>query len=177
MRSICAILIIIFTLLPSSPGRADKGEWQMAVGLGTHTLVTSTGNNATTQLAPTIQLGVAYALTDYWQLAIELFGGAEVLLKDGPGGFAQALIEARFVFDALTWVPYVGLGFGTTVRDAPSSDIIATDATAHVGIGVDYRPSRRWSIGLSARYNFLLTDFDGSTGPIQTTITFKLYMD
>ena len=177
MRPFCATLVISLCILSSGASRADKGEWQMAAGLGTHILVTSNGSTSTTQLAPTLQLGVAYAITDYWQLAIQLYGGAEVLQEKGPGGFAQALIEARFVLDALTWVPYLSVGFGTTVRDNPAPDATATDATAHLGIGVDYRPKRKWSIGLDARYNFLLTDFKGTTGPIQTTLTFKLYLD
>ncbi len=120
-------------------------------------------------------LGVSYALTDYWQLGLAVTSGAEVLAPDSPHGLAHVLLDGRFVLDALTWVPFLTFGVGALFREADIGH--ETDMTAHLGLGVDYRPSRRWSFGLIIRYHFTLTDFTRTVGPVEISFGARLYLD
>ena len=166
------IVAIAMGVSLSGPALADKGEWELAVGLGTHL-----GSDVTEGMtvAPTAQVGVTASLTDYWQLGLGFIGGAEVLAPNSPMGQTHVILDARFVLDALQWVPYVTFGVGALIRE--SEPDWRTDLTGHIGLGVTYRPSRKWGVGIIARYHIALTDLDRTTGPVELSFAGHFYLD
>jgi len=163
---------LLCTLVQVGVARADQGEWQFGAGGGAY-MGAATDDGG--RVAPIGALSVTYALTDYWQLGLGVVAGAEVLAPTGPHGLAHVLLDGRFVLDAMTWVPYFTFGVGALIRDDPLDQ--RTDMTAHVGLGVDYRPSRQWSAGLIARYHFVLTDFAATVGPVEISLGVRFYLD
>ncbi len=166
------IVAIAFGFSLSSDAFADKGEWELAAGVGAHW---SSDANSGSSLAPAAHVSVTAALTDYWQLGIGFIGGADVMASEGARGYTHVLLDARFVLDALKWVPYVTFGVGALVRE--SSPEWRNDLTAHVGLGVTYRPSRKWGLGVIARYHMALTDLERTTGPVEFSFSGHFYLD
>lgn len=122
-------------------------------------------------------LGLRYGLSDFWQLAGQLRGGPGLGQGHAVSGVGHALVEVRYVIDALTWVPYLAAGGGGLIRGpAPGSTDPRGDLTLHVGLGVEYRPKRRWSLGLAGRVHFLPTSLDRSQGPWEITLSWNLYI-
>lgn len=154
------------------------------MGAGLHSTVTLPAAGGTLgRFFPLASGGVRYAVDDFWELGG--FASAGVGVGGGlrPEGLAQLAFEARYVIDALTWVPYLCAGVGGLLRsDGPGAyDGLAAgpaiDLTAHAGFGVEYRPSRDWSVGAVARYHFALTDLARTIGPIDFVISVSFYRD
>ncbi len=169
--------------------RADQGELALSLGLTTLQVSASglsdgagADDLSAGRLGFLAHAGLTYSLTDYWQVAGLVEGGAGLLGGPDPEGLFQVLVDGRFVLDALTWVPYLTAGGGLLVRTlgpdayydqgAPRPRL---DATIHVGLGVDYRPRRDWALGAVARYHVVLTDLARTTGPVALTLTGSLF--
>ncbi len=83
-----------------------------------------------------------YDLTDFWALGAGLHDRFQWSAL--PAGRQAATLEARFVVDALQWVPSIGGGIGAAI----GHDIAPTFVPwAHADFGADYRPNRNWGVG------------------------------
>ncbi len=97
-------------------------------------------------LAPTLGGGWRMAWTDYIELGGELGAGLE-LTGDASTPIARVLLEARYLLDALTWVPWLAAGATFT------TPVDGFDARwgGWAGVGLDYRPRRERSYGIALR--------------------------
>ena len=135
-----------------------------------------------TRLAPILELSYRYAVDDFWEFGGQLGVGAGLGADHQSEFVGHVAFESRYVIDALTWVPYLCIGLGALWRsDGPRAwaggPEHAVDVTAHLGLGVEYRPARSWSIGLAAKYYLVLTDMAETTGPVHLNVSASWYLD
>ncbi len=177
------MVAVALVALGPSPAHAEEGELAWSVGGGLHSTVTLSGGGSTGRFYPLATGGVRYSLSDFWELGGFLSGGVGLGGGVRAEGMAHLAAEVRYVIDALQWVPYLCAGAGVLLRtDGP--DVLtgvgsgpAVDATVHVGVGVEYRPSRDWSVGGVVRYHVALSDLSRTVGPIDVAITVSFYSD
>ncbi|MGM0574322.1 MAG: hypothetical protein ACQEXJ_01125 [Myxococcota bacterium] len=183
MRRLLPPLAGLLALLAvSPPAAAEKGELTWMTGVGQLTLVTEDLPDTVTRHATLVHGGARYAVTDFIQVGGLLRAGVGYGEGLDPEPVGQGLVEARYLIDALTWVPFLAAGFGGLYRgDGPDAyaggEGPTWDVTAHGGIGVDWRPERRWSLGVVARYHVSLTELGEALGPFDVAVTFALYRD
>jgi opacity protein-like surface antigen len=118
-------------------------------------------------------LHLAYGITDAFNLRLH----GDVTVFDLPDPATSALIYnaslgVEYVFDVLTWVPYVGLLVGPVhlaVQDAEDSAGVVTENAdswllgVEVPLGLGYQLSRSFTIGVEGRYR--LFPFGDETSP------------
>ncbi len=174
---------LVAAMLVASPlprAHAEEGETTWSFGLAGLAWVTDVADEDLTRQAPLLHVGWRYALTDFWQLGAAARGGVAFGGDPDLEGVAQAFGEARYILDALEWVPFLAAGVGGLLRTSgpdayAGGDGPALDLSVHAGLGFDYRPSRDWSVGLVGRYFALLTDLDDTTGPFDITLTYSVF--
>ncbi|MCB9788135.1 MAG: hypothetical protein H6744_15745 [Deltaproteobacteria bacterium] len=175
-----AALLLAATL--GSPAWAERGERALGVGVGNLSLRSDDAGVVVKRQAPYLQGELRYAVTDFVELGGLLRVG--VGLGDGrdPELVGALLAEARYAIDALTWVPWFGGGLGLLVRGQGPKGYFSGggpsfDPTAHLGVGVDWRPSRRVALGAAFRFHLSLTELGQSLGPFDATLSCTFYAD
>lgn len=177
-----ATLGVCMMMTLGGPAHAEEGELVGTFGGGV--LLSTHGLNGSTiaRIVPYADGGVRYAVSDFWEI------GGMARVGGGLGGgqrpelVAQTFFEARFIIDALTWVPFLAAGVGLLIRSDGTRAWEGHagpqfDATAHLGGGVEYRPERGWSLGLAFRYHATLSDLSRTVGPFDLAITYSFYTD
>ncbi len=120
--------------LAAAPAFATQGEHEVAVGVA---------GGATTQgTLAGLDARWLYDLTDFWAIGAGFHD--RFLWSALPAGRQAATVELRFVVDALQWIPSIGGGVGAAIGHDLTP---AWVPWAHLDIGVDYRPARRWGVG------------------------------
>jgi hypothetical protein len=145
---------------------AEASEWAVSLGGFYRGLSTDSDGDGAGYLHGAGAHGAfRYGLDDFWQLGASLEAGVSFGAAD-PGFIGAAALELHWIVDIVTWVPYLTVSAGALAR-APSGDAgFRLDALVGIGGGIDYRPERAWSVGLSARAEFPLTDL------AQTPVTY-----
>ncbi len=168
--------------VPRTPHSA--GQVRVSGGITTYSTTTTLDDDGTL-LAHFFVLGdvsLTWSITEYWELSASIRGGG-ALAGDQPEGIVHAILDCRYVIDALTWVPWLTMGVGALYRTRGTAAYLgdesaagALDMTAHAGLGVDYRPESNWSIGAVVRYNFAITDdISRVVGPIELSLSASYY--
>ncbi len=117
------------------------------------------------------------------QLGGYLAAGVALSGDHDPAFVGHAGAEAQLFIDVITWVAYAVAGAGALVRDAHADSLseqdpgLRIDATAHLGLGLDYRPARDWSVGGVARYQLVLTDLDRTAPTFDVALAYTLYFE
>jgi len=165
-------LILIALLLPASTSLASEGEHEIRVapmlgfGHGSRDGTSATGFG--------FSGGYLNNLTDFWSV-----GGSAHALRffDGDRTMRGALLgEARYVLDALRFVPWAGVGAGIGFH----YDGIGGWSGAHPAvvpvIGLDLRPGRAQAYGLTLARHFVFEggSMDGSFWSARLVLTFFL---
>ena len=169
--------------LAPAPAWAEEGELAWSVGASTtFTISPLTSTTDVTRVAPMLRGAVRYGLSDFWEIGGELQAGVGLGGGLAVEAVSHLLLDVRLTLDALTWVPYLCAGGGALFRsDGPAAYVggsgPAFDATLHIGVGVDYRPRREWSVGLVYRQHFVLSDLANNTGPMDITVMASFYSD
>ena len=142
-----ATLAILATVVLAAPAWATQGEHEISVG------VAGNGYNGG---AVGLDGRWLYDLTDFWAIGAGLHN--RNWLRDGHyGSSGSATFDARFVLDALQWIPSIGAGIGAGVAGGAGYVDISVP-WAHVDLGVDYRPTRKWGLGLRVGMEGALID-------------------
>ncbi len=144
-RAIWAAAIVV--ALASAPAAfATQGEHEVSVG--------AAGGTATDGPWGGLDARWLYDLTDFWAIGAGIHD--RLLWNALPAGRQAVTFEGRFVVDALQWIPSIGGGVGGAIR---SGGGVGFAPWAHVDVGADYRPNRKWGVG--ARF--------GAEGPVDGT--------
>ena len=145
-------LAFSFLLFLSPRADAFSFQGQLYAGLGAANI-----NQAAPTVAgwwgPSLHTGLVLNLGDFFRATAD-FQGSYHLQRSfddqiaGPHQVYALALGARYVFDVLSYVPYVGLSLVTYPLGVPDS---AQSPNERFGlratIGMDYRHSRRWSFG------------------------------
>ena len=95
-------LVMLCSALPSAS--AEEGELSLSAGVTAARWADP--RDGASNLDSGLTLGAAWWFTDFWSGAVRLRGAAVVTGDDAPAPVLGADIEARYVLDALTWVPW-----------------------------------------------------------------------
>jgi hypothetical protein len=155
-------------ILAARPALAVEREHHVGVDLGA--TMFSVSEKGSVDLGPMAGAHYAYGLTDAFNLMVE--GSWSLLSTSEPGGKtvphtrptweAHGSAGVAYVFDVLTWVPYVGILVGGYVLGGGTLDNAKPLAGFSLAVGADYRLSRSLSVGISARQHMMS---DPSTYP------------
>lgn len=165
----CLLLPVALLLLDGPTLRAEDGEWALSVGPTFRGLV-----EATSQEDSVFRPGfggfarLRYGIGDFFQVGGALDAG--VTLPTDTSDLAPVgslVLEIHYVIDIVTWVPFVTLGAGVLIRaerpdetgSGPSDPSVIADLLVTAGGGLEYRPARDWALGLTGRYELVVTDF------------------
>lgn len=181
-----AILSCLAALLLLAPAaRAEEGELALSLGAGAWLGSTTVDDQEVFSTAPTGVVALRYGLDDFWQIGGSLVAGVALSGDHDPGLLAMAHVEAYYFLDVVTWVLWAVAGAGVLARDAHPDVLSAAatgskpgfDASAVVGLGLDYRPEREWSVGVTFRYELVLTDLDRTSPTAHIALTFTQYFE
>ena len=173
-------LVVALCAAPAS--RAEAGEWAWSVGGSVLSWQAEEQGALERRTAPGVALAVRVSPDDFWDLAMGIDGGAGFGGEDGPVAVGRFYAEARYVLDALTWVPWVCAGAGGLIHGdfgsaGSSEDEISAAITVHLGVGIAYRPRREWSLDLAYRKHTMATDIEGMAGPTEVAVTWSQYLE
>jgi len=182
------VLSLALLALATSPASAHPsevdGEFRFTGSVATYSTTTTIDDEGT--LLPHFfvlgNVALSYFFDEYWGISAAVRGGG-ALAGDAPEGIVHGLVEARYVIESMTWAPWLAIGIGALYRtrgtEAYKGNEAAAgrvDLTVHAGGGLDYRPSRDWSVGLVVRYNLTLTDdLARFVGPIEIALHASYY--
>ncbi len=148
----------------ASRAHAEDDEWALSIGPSYRGLSEAWGDTELLRSAPGALARLRYGVGDFFQIGASI--EANVALPTdasalGPVG--AVFLEAHYVIDIVTWVPFVSAGLGALVRTQvpdESPDGTRVDLALMVGGGIEYRPERDWAFGFTGHYEFVVTDFD-----------------
>ncbi len=160
------------------PLAAHAVEREHQLGIDTQFVSLKVANTASSNIGGALGAHYSYGLSDQFNLMAE--GGfalhvvePEVEKDKGPApGQPKTIghvgVGVGYTFDVISWVPYIGLlgtgyvlGGGTRASAGGAAGLAAA-------LGIDYRASRRFTIGVAARQHFILSDF--ATYPSWTSV-------
>jgi hypothetical protein len=149
------------TLLVARPALAVEREHHVGVDVGASLL--SVNDKGSVDLGPMVGAHWTYGLSDAFNLMLE--GSWSLVSTNEPRGKniphtrptweTHGSAGVAYVFDVLTWVPYVGLLVGGYVLGGGTLDSTKYLVGFSVAAGVDYRFSRSFSLGISARQHMM----------------------
>ena len=157
-----------------NPAVAEEGE--VSIGAGPTVSTWTPQDSVAERWAPGVAVDVAWWLTDFWSLAARI-GTGLALEAEESRPLAHGQLEGRYVLDALTWVPWACVGTSglwLNGSGAPDQDLVWS---AHAGVGIDYRPSRRWSFALETRFHASLEPWRSLVGPLELGLVARMYLD
>ncbi|MCC6623271.1 MAG: hypothetical protein IT385_18575 [Deltaproteobacteria bacterium] len=178
MRRVACVLVSSLLVLIAAGARAEMEEWQISVGPGYRGVVLDS-DPALAIHAPGVSFGAWYGIDDYWQLGGGGHAGLGIpVATEGaapdPAFVGSLGAEVRYVLDIVEWVPHLAVAIGGMWNGV--GELGAFDLIVGGGLGIDYRPAREWSVGLSGRYDVALTDLDGISATFHVALVYSLHL-
>jgi hypothetical protein len=176
MRSL-VLISLLGVALTSSEARGESGETVVFGGIQSLQWSQVDTDPASSTMALGGTVGARHGLDDFWEIALQIGGGAALSDPEARHPVGTLHLEARYIIDALTWVPWISAGAGALTRFGGGDIDARTDVTAHLGVGLDYRPRREWGLSAAFRMHQAVTDLEATSGPMETTIAAAWYLD
>jgi Outer membrane protein beta-barrel domain len=154
----------------ASPAGAVEQEKHLGVDLGASILDT----NGKADFGGAAGVHWTYGLNDAFDLIVEGTGSLVALKQHDdtthsrPTWVANADVGVGYVFDVLRWVPYLGVLAGGYVLSGGTIDGARFRPGVEIEVGLDYRLTRSFEVGVTARQHMLFTDM--STYPSFTQV-------
>lgn len=159
--------------LPCTSARAFSGEGHVYAG---PSAANANALGGFGHWGPGAQLGLVLGLSDFWRFTAGLEGSYHFEDADEEiPSFAVlgAFIGLRYALDVFTYIPYVGLAVTTFAAGPPTSpDGGGFELGAKLTVGLDYRFSRFWSLGVLADLHASLTE--PAEFPLYSSINLQL---
>ncbi len=161
LHKVIAVVSFAMISMVASPSWADGSVY---AGLGGANL-TDLGSSGLFGLGG--QFGARYDLTEYWAAFADIGGSYHFEKVESEELTLPAQIVShvsagvRYNLDVFTYVPWASLALAGYL-DTPTTSEGSTNVNAglKVGLGVDWRLDRFWSVGLYADIHALLTNLD-----------------
>jgi hypothetical protein len=165
-----AVSVALVAIAPRA--RAVEREHHLGIEAGTSMLVIA--DKSTPDVGAGLGAHWTYGLSDAFNLVVD---GSWSLVAIGekaidastpatrPASVASLDAGAAYVFDVLRWVPWVSLEVGGYALNGGTISGVKFLPGAALALGVDYRISRSWAVGVSVRQHAFL---DLSTYPSYT---------
>jgi hypothetical protein len=157
-----AVATIALVFAGERPAAAVEREHHFGADLGGGLLVIK--DKSTNDLGGSVGVHYTYGLSDEFNLMAEgswslLALGQEADSKktphDYPSWLGNADVGIGYVFDVLQWVPYAGVLVGGYALSGGTIQNVKVLLGAEVALGLDYRLSPTFSIGVAARQHFM----------------------
>ena len=123
-----------------------------------------------------------YRLTDYWGITSGAFASYQI--SDGeqelPGQtIYHGWLGALYTIDITTFVPFLSLAATWYVGDPALQDAedMSVDAGLKLGIGMDYRRYRYFSVGVEANLHAFFTDVANYPVFVTTLVRFNYHYE
>jgi opacity protein-like surface antigen len=143
-----ATAAVVLTL--ASRADAFERQWHAGVDLGLAAI--SWNDEIRSGLGGGIH--VAYGLTDSYNLMLELGTSSHAIYADRPVLRANhGALGMAYTLDVISWVPYVGLLVGGYRFSGAELEEAEHRLGFQGALGLDYRPSRSWAVGVQLRYH------------------------
>jgi hypothetical protein len=173
-----AALLLLLLLVPS-PAEAAEREHKLGLQLGLSML--KVGDKSTMSTGFGTGLAYSYGLSDAFNLMAE--GSFNLVAtkqeqdfpdspRTRPASVSHAGVGVGYVFDVLSWVPYVGLLGGGYYLDGGTLDKARVLPGLGVALGLDYKINFKLAVGVAARQHLMITDL--STYPSFTQVFAKV---
>lgn len=111
-------------------------------------------------------LHLTYGISDTINLLV--LGDVSVHPEGSQGGKAVpgvilggGSVGAAYVFDVLSWVPYVGATAGAYYQAGSTPETSGARLALQVPFGLDYQLSRSFALGVAGEYKLLFLDVAG----------------
>lgn len=143
--------------LLASPATAQAFERQWHAGLDAGLAGVSWNDQVHSGLGGGLHL--AYGLTDSYNLLVELGASSHSIYADRPAlGIAHGAAGMAYTLDVIRWVPYMGLLVGGYRFSGAELEQADYRLGFQAALGLDYRPSRSWAVGIQLRYHTFSDD-------------------
>lgn len=157
--------MVVGSLVLAASGQAEGFERQWHAGVGAGLAGVTWNDEVRSGLGGGLHL--AYGLTDSYNLMIELGASTHDLATDpavesSPLLVSHGAVGAAYTLDIISWVPYMGLLVGGYRFTGAELEEAEHRLGFQGALGMDYRPSRDWAVGLQLRYHTF------SEEPLQT---------
>jgi len=142
--------------------QAFEREWHLGGGVG----VTAYPHYYSS--GPSFGLNAGYCVSDVFDLKLDLLGSlhnyqASANSAEEHGAAYSAAFGPSYKLDILQWIPYgaVLVGYKHLAGPIPAgAPFRRDDGLLAVVLGLDYAATRNFGLGLSLRYDFLLSTMD-----------------
>lgn len=154
--AVLAVAACAVAMTLSTRAQAFERQWHAGVDLGYAAL------SWDDSLRSGFGAGVhgAYGLTDSFNLMLELGASSHPISEQSAWVLAlNTGVGVAYTLDIVSWVPYIGLlvgGYHFSGANAEKNDFRLGFQGA---LGIDYRPSRNWAVGMQLRYHTFATNF------------------
>lgn len=142
-----ALALALTTLTPAAV--AGQGEHLLSLR-GDYAFAESHGGG--------VDLGWMWGIDDFWNLTADVGWVYLPLEPEVPQHVLNVSTGTVYHLDAFQWIPYLAVDLGLYVGLPQDTDVEPGVAFGFgFGGGVDYRPARRWAIGVFVRYHLIVT--------------------
>ncbi len=181
MRALGVAFAVVMTAALAAP---DARAWERGQGFGVDTGVSMLSvNNEAVETGISFGLHYSLRITDQFDFVGE--AGCSVVdldpivtptsPTDRPAYVWNGDAGLIYKMDIVRFVPYFGGlvgGYALTGGSLPSSELLPG---VELAVGGDYLLTRRWAVGVAARYTLLFTDL--STYPTFLTVTARVELN
>lgn len=139
-----ATILFVLILCGALPRVAQAGQGEHLLSVRAHYFYSGAHGGGAA-------LGYQWGIDDFWNVTADAGWAMDAERLQRTHLNAGVL----FHFDAFTWIPYLNLSLGGYLG-LPDGGEPAWAFGVAVGGGVDYRPARRWAIGVFAQQHFIV---------------------
>ena len=147
--------------------RARAVERESALGADAGPAILIVSGKGSPDVGATVGVHYTYGLSDAFNLVANAGWSLVALGETGsdatrPSSLINVNAGLAYVLDVLQWVPWASLELGGYALQGGTIPGAKLEAGAAIGLGLDYRVTRSWSLGVVVHQHLLL---DMSTYP------------
>jgi hypothetical protein len=180
MRLGFALALAVASLVLPSSARAVEREHAIGVNAGGAILMVA--DKSSPDIGASIGVHYTYGLSDAFNLVADA-GWSLVALNEvlgdpstprtRPTNVTNVDVGVAYVLDVLQWVPWGAVEAGGYALQGGTIDGVKLLPGVAIAVGLDYRLSRSWSIGVTAREHLLIPDTSTYPSFLQGLVRFQ----
>ena len=142
----------------ATAGSAGAVERENALGVDVGPAVLVLADKGAPDVGATVGLHYTLGLSDAFNFVASAGWSLVAIGETTPGGPASVTnvnAGVAYVLDVLQWVPWASLELGGYTMQGGAIAGVKLDAGIAIGLGLDYRLDRSWSVGVAVHQHFL----------------------